>query len=92
MFPNPQQPTASPDAADHPYGCLDASDAAAAVSSTSSLATNYVLTTDPLSNAETYDVPWSGAARKQYIGYQAHGAGPGASHSIGYGIWFRFLG
>lgn len=90
MFPNYAYPRTSPEARDHPHGCDETSDREAAVNTAAANAKMHVFSAQP-TTAWAYNMPWSGAKGRQYIGCQAIGAGPAPSRAVCYGIWFRFL-
>jgi hypothetical protein len=91
LYPNPNDHHAPADPAAHPFGCTDNRDPDAVKTATWATAAGFASTTNPVSVAVAEDIPWSGAVGKQYIGFQAIGAGAAASHTAAYGIWFRFL-
>ena len=89
FYPNPSDPTASADPADHPYGCgLAPADSADATSDALVLA-NQGASSIP-STFTAYSNFWSGASGRSYVGIRADGAGPNASRAMGYAVWFRY--
>lgn len=90
LYPNPSDKSAPADPADHPYGCTDNRNSDSVRVATWATAAGFA-NSNPTAAAVSQDLPWSGARGKQYIGFQALGAGPEASRTTAYGIWFRFL-
>lgn len=89
FFPNPGDPTGSPSASAHPYGCgglpTNSADASSNVLTLENQAVSSQLTV-----ATSYSTFWSGASGPQYAGFRADGAGPDPSHAKEYAVWFRY--
>jgi hypothetical protein len=89
LYPNPSDHSAPADPTMHPLGCADNRNADSMKIATRATAAGFAGT--GVAGFVSVDLPWSGAVGKQYIGFQAIGAGAAASHTAAYAIWFRFL-
>lgn len=90
LFPDGSFTAESPEARDHPLGCLATSRWDYAAWSAVNIAGAYGIGAGPTTGV-SWNRLWTGAHGRQYIGFQATGAGPAPSRTTAYAIWFTYL-
>jgi hypothetical protein len=89
FFPNPNDPTGSPSASSHPYGCGGVPANSGDASTSVLVLANQAVSSQP-TVLTSYSTFWSGPVGRVYAGFRADGAGPDPSHAAEYAVWFRY--